>query len=339
MDKKAVRLTAALAVLPQGGGDRLALLPGVDEEQALFAPRVFKNISQPRVRVVRSLVGFFLQHRQGLDIRPVPGGLDILHIEMLHAQPPFDALGLDPGDDRLPPGAQGEELPRPLRVAHGGGQADAPGVDPRQTAQTLNKAQGLSAPVPPQEGVNLVDDHEPQITEELGDSGVLVEQHGLQGLRGDLQNAGGALHEPFLVALGHVAVPVPDGNVCLLAQVVEPEELVVDEGLQGADVDAAHGGRWVLRKEGNNGEEGRLRLAGGGRGGEEQVIVRAEDHLRRSHLDGPEALPAVAVDVLLHKGGVVVEDVHGKLLIGSFDTLEFIKPAELQRPYSDPCHT
>ena len=41
----------------------------------------------------------------------------------------------------------------------------------------------------------------------------------------------------------------------------------------------------------------------------------------------------------LDEGGVVVEDVHEKLLIGSFDKLEFIKPAELQRPYSDPCHS
>ena len=187
--------------------------------------------------------------------------------------------------------------------------------------------------------MDLVNDHEPQVPEEGGDGPVLVEQHGLQGLGGDLEDAGGALHEPGLVALGHVAVPVPDGDVRLLAQVVEPGELVVDEGLQRTDVDAAHGGGRVLVEECDDGEERRLGLAGGGGGGEEQIVVRAEDGLRRGHLNGPEALPAVAVDVLLDEGGVVVEDVHEKLLIGSFDKLEFIKPAELQRPYSDPCHT
>ena len=117
------------------------------------------------------------------------------------------------------------------------------------------------------------------------------------------------------MALGHVAVPVPDGDVRLLAQVVEPGELVVDEGLQGADINTAHRGRRVFGKEGDDGEKRRLRLAGGGGCGEEQVAIRAENGVGGGHLDSPEALPAAAIDVVLYEGGVTVEDVHGSLLI------------------------
>ena len=79
--------------------------------------------------------------------------------------------------------------------------------------------------------MDLVNHHEAQIPKELGDGGVLVQQHGFQRLRGDLQNAGGMLHEPGLVALGHIPVPVPHRDIRLGAELIQPEELVVDQRL------------------------------------------------------------------------------------------------------------
>ena len=57
VDEKPIPFVPALAVPAQGGGHRLALFPGVDKNQALFPPGVFKNISDSRVRVQRRFIG------------------------------------------------------------------------------------------------------------------------------------------------------------------------------------------------------------------------------------------------------------------------------------------
>ena len=57
VDEKAVGLVVGLAVLAQGGGDGLALLPGVDEDQALLPPGVLEDIAHARVGQRRGLVG------------------------------------------------------------------------------------------------------------------------------------------------------------------------------------------------------------------------------------------------------------------------------------------
>ena len=196
-----------------------------------------------------------------------------------------------------------------FRVTDGGGQTDAPGIHPRQSAQPLNEAQGLPAPVAAQQGMHLVNHHKPQVMKQPGNGGVLVQQHGFQAFRGDLQNAGGVLHHFGLVALRHVPMPVPHGNVPLGAQLIEPPELVVDQGFQGADVDCPHRSRGIFGKQGNDGEKGRFRLAGGSGGGEQQIVIGIEDGIRRRHLNGTEILPAVAVDIILHKGRIAVKGV------------------------------
>ena len=140
VDEEAIRLPLLLAVLPQGGGDGLALLPGVDEHQALLPPGVLKDIGQAGVGVLRGLVRGRVQRLHGLQLRAAGGGLHILDVKMLHAQPPFVPGGLDPGDEGLPPGAHGKEFPAFFRVADGGGQADAPGIHPGQAAEPLDQA-------------------------------------------------------------------------------------------------------------------------------------------------------------------------------------------------------
>ena len=158
--------------------------------------------------------------------------------------------------------------------------------------------------------MDLVNDHKPQVSKEPGDGGVFVQEHGFQGFRGDLQNAGGVLHELFLVAPGNVPVPVPHRDPRLVAQLVQSEKLVVDEGLQGADIDTADGGGHVLGKQGDDGEKGGLGFPRRGGGGEQDVVVGVKNGIRRGHLDGPEVFPVVPVDILLDKGGIAVKSSH-----------------------------
>ena len=194
VDEEPVGLMEPVAVPPEGGGDRLTFLPGIDEDQTLFPPGVLEDIADAGIGVFRGVVGLFLQHLQGFDVRPVLSGLDILDIKMLHAEPPFHPFGFDFWDAGFPPGAHGKKGAGALRVADGGGQADSSGVDPGKSGKPLDKTQGLAAPVPPQEGMDLVNDHEPQVSKELGNGGVFVQEHGFQRFRGNLQNAGGVLH-------------------------------------------------------------------------------------------------------------------------------------------------
>ena len=314
VDEEPIRLVIHLAVLPQGGGDGFALLPGVDEEQTLLPPGVLVDVPQPRVGVLGGGVGLFLQHLQSLrDVLPFRG-LDILHEEMLHAQPPGAARSLDFGNEGLPPGAQSQKGPGALRVAYRGAEANPPGVHPRQTAQPLDEAQGLASPVSPQKGVHLVNHHEPQIPKEPGDGGVLVQEQGLQRFGGNLQNPRGVLHELCLVALSHIPMPVPHRDVPLLTKLRQPGKLVVDQGFQGPDVDTPHG-RWgILMEQGQYGEKGRLGFPGGSGGGEKDIFLRVKNRLRRRHLNGPKVLPVVAVNIILNKRSIQVKNSHFVLL-------------------------
>ena len=106
-------------------------------------------------------------------------------------------------------------------------------------------------------------------------------------------------------------MPVPDGDVRVCAEVVEPQELIVDEGLERADVDGADARGRVLIKQGEDGEKGCLRLAGGSGGREQDVVIRVEDRLCRGDLDATQALPLVVVDEVLDERRKPVERAHG----------------------------
>lgn len=53
-------------------------------------------------------------------------------------------------------------------------------------------------------------------------------------------------------------MPVPDRDIGLFAEVVETDELIIDERLEGADVEGAHACGRVLPKLGQDGKEGCL---------------------------------------------------------------------------------
>ena len=138
-----------------------------------------------------------------------------------------------------------------------------------------------------------------------------MQQQRLQRFGGDLQNAGWLFEHPRLVGLGHIAVPVPHGDARLGTQVIRPQKLIVDQRLERADVDRPHRSGRILKKLGEDGEKGSLRLAGSGGGTQQHVVIGIENGIPRRHLNGTQRLPVIAVDEILHKGRIAVKYIHG----------------------------
>ena len=80
-------------------------------------------------------------------------------------------------------------------------------------------------------------------------------------------------------------MPVPDGDIGFFAQVVEADELVVDERLEGANVEGAHACGRVFPKLGQDGKEGRLGFAGSRGCRQEHIILRVKDGISCCNLD------------------------------------------------------
>ena len=78
----------------------------------------------------------------------------------------------------------------------------------------------MPAAVAAQERVNLVDDDKAQVMEQAWHGHVLMHEECLERFRRNLQDAARMLQELALMRGGHIAMPVPDGNLGLLAQVV-----------------------------------------------------------------------------------------------------------------------
>ena len=106
-------------------------------------------------------------------------------------------------------------------------------------------------------------------------------------------------------------MPVPDGDIGLFAQIVEANELVVDECLEGANIEGANACGRVLPKLGQDGKEGRLSFARCRGCRQEHIVLRVEDGICRRNLDGAQTLPIVGVNEILDKRGISVKSVHG----------------------------
>ena len=106
-------------------------------------------------------------------------------------------------------------------------------------------------------------------------------------------------------------MPVPDRDIGLFAEVVKADELIIDERLEGADVEGAHARGRLLPKLGQDGKEGRLGFAGSRGCRQEHIVLCVKDGICRRNLNGAETLPIVGVDEVLDKRGVAVKGVHG----------------------------
>ena len=88
--------------------------------------------------------------------------------------------------------------------------------------------------------MDLVDDHIAQVAEHARNRHVLMDQERLERLGRNLQDAARLFDELSLVRLRDIAMPVPDGDIGLFAEVVQAHELIVDEGFERRHVERAH---------------------------------------------------------------------------------------------------
>ena len=81
-------------------------------------------------------------------------------------------------------------------------------------------------------------------------------------------------------------MPVPDRDIGLFAQVIETDELIIDECLEGADVEGANACGRVLPKLGQDGKEGCLGFAGSRGCRQEHIVLSVKDGISCCNLDG-----------------------------------------------------
>ena len=258
MNEEPIRLMAQLAIGAQGGGDALRFLAAVREHEAFLATRMLEDIAIAWIGHVWRDIGWKIKRmlprsqlfarcelnafsrlsRCGQAIRGNifnTHNLDIVgsrrhevalrslrprSIEVLHRNAPGTFRLIEARNDGLAIRARRKQGANHLRVTDRRRKAHAPWVGAGKARKTLDKAQGLAAPVPAQKRVHFVDDDIAQVAEHLGKGRMLVNQHALERFGGDLQNARGMLYQASFVRSGYIAVPTPHWNISLLAQLV-----------------------------------------------------------------------------------------------------------------------
>ena len=183
-------------------------------------------------------------------------------VEVLHGDAPHATRFLKTGDNAVASRSLREKGTRALGVADGGRKANAAGLHACHAREALDKAERLPAAVAAHERMNLVDDDVAQVAKHARDRHVLMDQERLERLGRNLQDTARFFDELSFVRLRDVAMPVPDGDVGLFAQVIETDELIIDECLEGADVEGVNARGRVLPKLGQDGKEGRFGFAG-----------------------------------------------------------------------------
>jgi len=84
--------------------------------------------------------------------------------------------------------------------------------------------------------MELVDDEIAEASEHSPRLAALCAKNGFNGFRGDQKHSVWGLHELGLLAEPDVAMPGPHRYVQGLAKPLQPGVLIVDQGLNGADV-------------------------------------------------------------------------------------------------------
>jgi hypothetical protein len=124
-----------------------------------------------------------------------------------------------------------------------------------------------------QERVQLVDHDEGELAEQRLDPRAVDDEEGFERLGGDDEDPARLLQHPALAGCRHVAVPAVDRNLQFGAEQLQALELIVDQGLERADVERLHTAARMIHERREDGKERGLGLAGGGGGGEDHVAV------------------------------------------------------------------
>ena len=153
-----------------------------------------------------------------------------------------------------------------------------------------------------QEGVELVDDDGTGALEESRDLESPQYEHGLQGFRGDEQDPLWVGPGTGLNALGDIPVPWVYGQLGVLAEVLCPSQLVIDEGFEWSDVDQVKAAR--SRRVQNRGYQRKkcgLGLAAGGGSSNDEVPVTPQKDGYGPLLDVVQLSPALVPDPALDR--------------------------------------
>ena len=180
MNQEAVRLMLCFAVLAQKLTDRLALLAGVREYQALSSPCVFKNIADAWVcRRRRGVRRLFHRRRTGRH-RFSFVRLRLRVIKVLHGQAPDFFSSVKIRNNRLSAASGRHKLSRQFRISDGGGETDPTRIAAGHPTQPLDQTEGLKAAVRPQQGMDFINDNKPQIAEQRRNLHMLVNHQGFK---------------------------------------------------------------------------------------------------------------------------------------------------------------
>ena len=146
--------------------------------------------------------------------------------------------------------------------------------------------------------MQLIDDHVPQPAEDPLNPVAVPDEHRLQRLGCDQQEAGRCAQHPRLAAGRSVTVPTVYRHVQWLAEFDDPAVLVVDQCLERADEERLQAGGADLSMVGEHRadrQQGRLGLAACGGRREDHVPVTVDDEPRGAFLDVTQPVPATFV--------------------------------------------
>ncbi len=97
-------------------------------------------------------------------------------------------------------------------------------------------------------------------------------------------------------------MPRPDRDIQVLAKPLKSSELIVDQCLEGTDIDDQTA-RWLVQQVGKRGEEGGFGLAGGCARGHDDIAVGRQNERDSHFLDIAQRLPLLTPQIVLYPGG------------------------------------
>ena len=253
---------------------------------------------------------FFAAVEGGDDSGGVLGGAHVVEFDFAGWWPVFRCGWADPGhtggDDaagavaRVAALQPGEEV---VRVADGGGEADALQGPLGQPGEAFEDGEQVPAAVVGGECVDFVDDDGADVAEEgaVVDGG--AHQHGFDGFGGGEQHVGRGAEDALPGRGGDVAVPEGGGAAEPAGVALEAGQQVVEEGFERAHVEHGDAVPLLVGHGGEQGEHSGFGFAARG-GGEQDRVVAVDEGGEGFPLEGAQRGPAEGVGDVVGEGGV-----------------------------------